>query len=203
MLDRRRRTAAVAAATVAAVAGAAVGGPVAAIGAAVYAALAVGAWTGQRREARLRQDRASMIDAVGTLAADLRAGLPSAAALAEAGPALIGQPRRLAAAWQLSERLGAPLADLLDRVESDLRAADRVRINVAAQTAGARATIWILGALPLAGVGLGYAMGVDPARSLLHTPLGAGCAVAALVLQCAGLAWASWLVRGALAEVTG
>jgi tight adherence protein B len=189
------------------------GGLVAAVVAGIYAALAGAAWLNWRREGRIGRDRVALLDAIATLAADLRAGLSPAAALAEAQLSLQGGPdadshrdrslRRLTAAWQLSEQLGAPLADLLDRVESDLRAADRTRSNVAAQTAGARATTWVLAALPVAGIGLGYAMGVDPTRSLLHTPFGAACVATALVLQCAGLAWVSWLVRGATAEASG
>jgi tight adherence protein B len=202
VFDRRPRTGTAVVALVAAAAAGALGGPVAAAAAAVYAGVAASAWLGRRREARLARDRAATIDAVGMLAADLRAGLPSGLAMAAAGAALTGAlaHRRLNAAWQLSERIGAPLADLLDRVESELRATEQVRRSVASQTAGARATAWILGALPLAGVALGYAMGADPARSLLHTPLGAGCAFTALTLQCAGLAWTSVLVRGALSQ---
>src|SRR6266542_215035 len=130
-------------------------------------------------------------------------GGPVAAAVAGVYTALI------CAAW-LSRRQASRIGrdrlalvdaiDLLGRVEYDLRAAERVRSAVAAQTAGAWTTTWVLAALPAAGAGLGYAMGVDPIRSLLHTPLGAGCTAAALILQCAGLAWVSWLVRSATAE---
>jgi tight adherence protein B len=212
LLDGHRWLSAAGVAAVAAAAAGAAAGPVAAVVAAAYGAVVTGSVLGRRRAGRLGRDRVAVLDAIATLAADLRAGLSPAAAMAEALPALnvsSGAERslarslgRLSAAWQLSERLGAPLADLLDRVEADLRAAERVRLSVAAQTAGAQATTWVLAALPLAGVGLGYGMGVDPARSLLHTPLGAGCAFGALALQCAGLAWASLLVRGAIAEAT-
>src|SRR5207302_5394000 len=132
--------------------------------------------------------RRAAVEAVGGLAADLRAGLPAVTALAEARPALNAGDEPTVArgavlvdvAWQVAGRLGAPLADLLDRVDADLRAADRLGVEVAAQTAGARASGWLLAGLPAAGVGLGYAIGGDPLGVLLHTPVGAACAVAAL-----------------------
>ena len=54
----------------------------------------------------------------------------------------------------------------------------------------------MLAALPLGGIGLGYAIGADPLDVLLRTPLGAGCAMVAVVLQCAGFLWAQRLISG-------
>lgn len=149
--------------------------------------------------------RTAALDVVGGLAADLRAGATPALALAATTAALAGPDpavarvrTRLAAACAVSERLGAPLADLLDRVEADLRAVERTRATVGAQTTGARASATLLGLLPVAGVGLGYAMGADPGRELLHTPIGAVCALVALVLQGCGQAWTAALCRRAV-----
>lgn len=230
-VDRRRRLAVAVGALLAAVAGATAGGPVAALVLAVYAALAVHALAGTR--VRRGQDRAAAtaIEAVGALAAELRAGagtpatalitsaLPDVAAVA-AGTTTSGVPAsgattsgvpafgnpggvsatavaRVVAALRISEQLGAPLADLLDRVDDDLRAGQRLRASVAAQTAGSQATAVLLAALPVAGLALGITLGADPLRQLLHTPLGAACAVGALALQTAGLGWSSRLVRTA------
>ncbi len=98
-----------------------------------------------------------------------------------------------AAVWRLAERTGAPVADLVDRIEADGRAADRGRAAAAAHAAGARATALLLAGLPAGGIALGYAIGVDPLRVLFHTPLGAACVAGALVLQLGGLAWADRL----------
>lgn len=104
-----------------------------------------------------------------------------------------GEPDRLLrlalAAVRLADRTGAPLAELVERIEADARSTDRGLAAAAAQAAGARATAWLLAALPLGGVGLGYGIGVDPVAVLLHTPIGGACAVAAIVLQVAGLLW--------------
>jgi tight adherence protein B len=102
---------------------------------------------------------------------------------------------RLASAVALAESSGAPLADVLDRLDSHLRAMDRARRGAQAQAAGAMASAALLAVLPVAGVGLGYLVGVDPAQVLLHTALGAGCLGTAVALQLAGLAWADRLSR--------
>lgn len=104
-----------------------------------------------------------------------------------------GSPRLARAAVRLADRTGAPLAELLERIEADARAADRGRAAAAAQAAGARATAWLLAALPFGGIGLGYAIGVDPVAVLLHTPVGGASAVAAVALQIGGLLWAERL----------
>ncbi len=104
--------------------------------------------------------------------------------------------RLSAAVWQLAERTGAPAADLVERIEADARAGDRLHARTAAEAAGARATAILLAALPAGGLALGSAIGGDPLHVLLHTPIGAACAVGALLLQIAGLSWSDRLVRG-------
>ncbi|SDZ35631.1 tight adherence protein B [Micromonospora pattaloongensis] len=180
-----------------AVAGAALAGPVAAVATGAYGGL--GLWTLLRRRATraAAQRRALSLDALCARAADLRAGLPVAPS--PAGLIHAGRPDRLTrltrAAATLAEQTGAPLADLLDRIEADARAMDRAVATAAAQAAGARATAWLLAALPVGGIALGYGIGADPLRVLLHTPVGAACAIGAIGLQLAGLAWANRLGR--------
>ncbi|WP_375335327.1 type II secretion system F family protein [Micromonospora sp. CP22] len=101
--------------------------------------------------------------------------------------------RLAGAAVRLAERTGAPLADLVERIEADARSTDRGLAAAAAQASGARATAWLLAALPLGGIGLGYGIGVDPLQVLLHTPVGGGCAIAAVGLQVIGLLWSERL----------
>jgi tight adherence protein B len=203
-LRTMRGAAVVVAATIAAVPASIAGGPVAAVVAAVYAALVV---CGLRRRERVRQcsaERTQAVDALTALAADLRAGLPPPTL----GPARDGgyppvwravEARRLVdlavAAAGMAERTGAPLAELIERIEADARASDRAAAMAAAQAAGARTTALLLAALPAGGIALGYWMGVDPLHVLLRTPLGAGCALAALLLQVGGLVWADRLAR--------
>jgi tight adherence protein B len=159
----------------------------------------------RRRAERARTSyRAERLDLLAAAAADLRAGLPTGAALAGiagAGGASDPVRARVRAAVVLAERTGAPLAEVLERIEADARGTDRARAVAAAQTAGSRATAWLLAGLPLAGIALGYAIGADPLAVLLHTPIGAACAFGAVILQLAGLSWAGRITGGASAVV--
>ena len=173
-----------------AVTGALIGGPVAALVLATYGVLAARAVLRRRTHRTATLAHRRDLDRLAAVAADLRAGLPVDGGVDD-GP---GRVARLArAAGRLADQTGAPLADLLERIEADARAADRGLAAAAAQAAGARATAWLLAALPLGGIGLGYGIGVDPVAVLLHTPVGAGSAVAAVVLQVGGLLWAERL----------
>lgn len=197
VLRRPRLMVAVVAAAAGIVAGL-LAGPVAGVAAAVYAAVTAGFWQ-RHREARARlraRDRA--LDALAALAADLRAGLPPQVARSAVATLIDAVPLvrdRVAAAAHVADRTGAPLADLLDRLEVDLRGLERVRLTAAAHAAGTRATAALLAALPLAGIGVGYGMGADPVHVLLHTRPGAGCVAVAVLLQLAGLGWTGRLSR--------
>ncbi|WP_236717934.1 type II secretion system F family protein [Actinoplanes sp. TFC3] len=136
-------------------------------------------WTAQRRAAQRERD----LEDLTAQAADLRAGAGQSVSIG-------GRLGELAnAAGQLADRIGAPVADLLDRIEADARTADRIRAKATAEAAGTRATSLLLALLPLGGIGLGYSIGADPLDVLLHTPAGAGCALTAALLQIAGVLW--------------
>ncbi|MDI6100595.1 hypothetical protein QLQ12_18460 [Actinoplanes sp. NEAU-A12] len=173
------------------------GGPVAGTVAAVYAGLGVHEWRRRAGRKRVEARRAAYLDELASLVAELRAGIPAAVAAGRAESTGSGRLGRLTGAvWGLAERTGAPAADLLDRIESDARAADRSARTAVAQAAGAQTTAILLAGLPLGGIALGYLIGADPLAMLLHTPWGAACVVAALLLQCAGLKWAQRLTEG-------
>jgi tight adherence protein B len=164
-------------------------------------------WRLSHRRRRAERLRHAALDAIGTFAAELRAGLaqpealPAALVADDADPVVTQVARRVTAAVSLSRTLGAPLADLLERVEQDLRASLRLRALVAAQTSGVRATVALLAGLPIAGTAIGAGLGVSPLDALLHTAFGAACAVGAVALQAAGLAWCAWLSRSTIEAV--
>ena len=195
-------------AVIAAVAGAPTwpyGGAVATVAVAVYAWLGTAGLMRHRSGRRNVEAVTRALDAAAILAADLRAGAAPDDALRAARPAIPSAPdvgtevnrlgRLVATAVTVSAATGAPLADLLDRLAASASVEARLRQAASAQAAGATATAWLLAALPLAGVGIGYGMGADPLRVLLHTRVGAGCALLALLLQVAGLAWSRRLAR--------
>jgi tight adherence protein B len=96
----------------------------------------------------------------------------------------------LAAAWQVADTSGAPLADVLARVEADLSALRHRRDLLSSEVAASMVTVRMLAVLPVVGIGVGYTLGGDPLQFLLRTSEGAVCALLALLLQVSGLLWA-------------
>ncbi len=169
----------------------------------------------------------AVLEAVGALAAELRAGLPPSAALRSAaevadGPvatvlteaassaALGGDAaevlradtqadglRRVSAAWQVSSVSGASLGDVLDRVEHDLRADRAHGRRIDAELAGPRATAGLLAVLPLLGLGLGASMGAHPAHVLLHTVPGQVALIVGAGLDALGVWWTARIIAAA------
>ncbi|GFM97917.1 type II secretion system F family protein [Streptomyces fulvorobeus] len=101
----------------------------------------------------------------------------------------------VAACWRVAVDGGAGLAAGLDRLEGALRADRRRREELRAHLAGAWSTVVVLALLPVAGLGLGAALGADPLRVLLHSPGGLACLAAGGLLEAAGLMWARRIVR--------
>jgi Flp pilus assembly protein TadB len=99
------------------------------------------------------------------------------------------------AARRLSDRSGAPLSDMLDRLEAHQRALSRLDNLAHAQAAGARLTALILLAMPPLALALGHSIGADALGVLFQTSAGLACTTVAVVLQLAGLAWTDRLSR--------
>lgn len=133
----------------------------------------------------------------GLLAAARYGGdVPAALRAAARSPGADGL-RGVAACWEVAVDGGASLATGLERIADALRAERDQREELRAQLAGPRATALVLAALPLFGLLLGAAMGVQPLRELLHTPAGMGCLLTGALLEWAGLAWTAALTRAA------
>ncbi|MFI8368683.1 type II secretion system F family protein [Streptomyces sp. NPDC085466] len=147
-----------------------------------------------RRTGALGPEAARVLAAVG-FGGDVPEAL-RAAASREGAEGLAG----LAACWQVAVDSGAGLAAGLDRLESALRERQERREGLRAELAGAWATVAVLAALPVAGIGMGAAMGAEPLRVLLHTPVGGICLLVGCGLEAAGLWWAARIVRGGGAD---
>lgn len=101
------------------------------------------------------------------------------------------------AAVRLAERLGAPLADVLESCAQGVAEAEEAAVNRRTALAAPRATARLLGWLPLTGVLLGVVLGVDPVGVLLDGSWGTVSLVLGLALMVAGHRWTGVLVAAA------
>lgn len=125
------------------------------------------------------------------------AGTPSGGGAAAATSHERGVWSQLAACFDIAEASGCPLADVLTRFAAQLEAEDDADAARQTALAGPRATVRLLGWLPLLGLGLGMLLGVDPVRILLGTPYGIAALATGVALAAAGRIWSARLVRAA------
>lgn len=180
-----------------------------------------------RRAQRMRRERQRWVArALETLADGMRAGLTPAAALGQidepaedvfaparaaltmggdVADALVrsaGQPgaealASAASAWQVAERCGAPLADVLDNVTDNTRREREIARQVEAGVSPARATAQLMAVLPIFGVLVGRGLGTDPIEVIATTTAGASCLLLGIILACTGLLWVERIAVGA------
>ncbi|HEX5494426.1 MAG TPA: type II secretion system F family protein [Mycobacteriales bacterium] len=131
--------------------------------------------------------------ATASLGGDVAAAVRAAAG--ECQPELGTSLRRVAAGWGVSERSGASLGTVLDRVECDLRSRRRQARQVEAQLAGPRATGAMLALLPGFGLLLGTAMGANPVMVLVGTGPGRLALLTGVGLDALGALWTARLLR--------
>lgn len=106
----------------------------------------------------------------------------------------------LAACFDITEASGCPLADVLARFAAQLEVEDDAEAARQTALAGPKATVSLLTWLPLMGLGLGVALGVDPLAILFGTPLGMAALAAGVVLTVAGRVWSARLVHAAAGD---
>ncbi len=118
------------------------------------------------------------------------------------GPVLRRHARRtgdrdlaaLARAWELSERVGIPLADAVSTAAQVGRARMAHRHRVTTATAGARATSGLLTALPVGGLGVAALLGLAPTE-VYDTPWSLASLGMGVLLLLAGRRVVTWMVR--------
>lgn len=180
-----------------------------------------------RRRARTQRD--AVAEALGLVAAELRAGilpqrvlsglapdfpfLVTASRAAELGGDVASALQRqsvapgcellaaVASAWSVAERSGAPLARTLDRLEASTRDDREIEREVQSGVSPARATGRLMAVLPVIGLTMGAGMGADPITLLTGTVPGALCLAAGSACACAGVAWVNRIAT--TAERTG
>lgn len=131
------------------------------------------------------------------------AGQPGApATLAELARAVPAGPRADAVAGArtavaVADRLGTPVADVLECCAQGLAEAEEGAGQRRTAMAAPRATARLLAWLPLAGLGLGVLLGVDPVAVFADAGLGTACLLLGLVLMALGRRWSAALVHRA------
>jgi tight adherence protein B len=207
----------------AALAGLLAGTPLVAVLAAGCALLAARGLRARQERARSETRLVRLTEALGALAAELRAGRPLEAATSAAvtlcgdddalagalaralrapdtargrdGPPGTEQALgRVATAVLLSGRTGCSLAAVLTAVEDDLRARAHSRRELRAALASPQASALLLAGLPVLALAMGSGIGADPWQVLTRTPVGQVLLVAGVGLEVAGLAWSRRLV---------
>ena len=104
----------------------------------------------------------------------------------------------MAAAWNVAQRSGAGLADVVSRVAGTVRAEAEQRRQVDVALGTSRSTARLLAGLPLLGIALGSGIDAQPLDVLLGSPVGAWCLLVGTALAAAGLLWIERLADGAL-----
>lgn len=180
------------------------------------------------RGERLRaQRRADSLRILGGFGAELAAGHPPQTAMARALSPSNGWTRtaaacswggdipqaleldglehpaalRLAACWRVTERTGAPLVGVVQRLAAAERDMDEARVHMHSALAGPRATARMLALLPVIGVGLGFVMGVNPLGWFLSTVWGMTVLAVGIALVGLGIWWTNRIVARAASGI--
>ncbi|HMG32253.1 MAG TPA: type II secretion system F family protein [Jiangellaceae bacterium] len=207
--------------------GLAVAGPVAGLLAAGSIAVFVRLRRAAASARDRRRRQSEVAEACIVLASTLRTGVPARQALdavADDWPGLFGPAARraaiggdvpvalreastnpgcgalagVAAGWEVSERTGAALSDVLVAVADTLRAEAAVHREAEAQLATVRATSRLLALLPVGTLLLLSGGRGAAVEFLVGSPLGMTCVVVAATLVGAGMWWIHRLARSAV-----
>jgi tight adherence protein B len=129
------------------------------------------------------------------VAAAQRVGGDVAVALRSAGvPSGAEGLVRLAQAWDVGGRTGAPMGQALAAIADAVRRDLAVEQVVEAELAGPRASGQVLGVLPVVGLATGFAMGGEPLAFFAAGWMGPACLLAGTGLACLGVVWTEALV---------
>ncbi|MGQ4619111.1 type II secretion system F family protein [Nocardia sp. R7R-8] len=165
---------------------------------AVIAELRVGAHPIAAAEAAARDVRGESVRALTVGAARSRLGGSAAEGLRRPDSPIAAELSRVAGAWQVAERHGLALAELLSAARTDLAGRIRFHSRTTAALAGPRATAAVLACLPLLGIALGQMMGAAPLHVLFASPAGTVLLPLGAGLACAGLLWTDAITRKVL-----
>jgi tight adherence protein B len=102
----------------------------------------------------------------------------------------------LADGWQLCDRAGMPLAEMVRRISDAITEEADQAATRETELSSARSTSRMMAGLPVVGLLMGFAVGADPLGFLTGSLIGQLCVLGACVLACAGLIWTEKLSGG-------
>lgn len=109
----------------------------------------------------------------------------------------LSEARLFAGAWTISHRTGAPLADAVEVVARQARSERELSRRRRSAMAGPKATMTVLSALPLGGIGIGVATGVNPIEVVGASPVLQACVACGAALLVLGRWWSAQIMRAA------
>lgn len=99
--------------------------------------------------------------------------------------------------WAIAEQHGISLTKILrhlhDRINHNIRHDARIRASIQ----GAMVSAIVLAVLPILGIGMGYALGVNAPGFLFGGGLGGVILVMGMICECAGLLWSHRIIERA------
>lgn len=104
---------------------------------------------------------------------------------------------QLAVAWELSQETGAPLASLVEQIIFTFEEMEKRRALIHTETAGVKATVYVLAALPLIGMFLAAMLGINVITWFFTGLFGFGCLLAGVLLELAGIVWVRRMIAHA------
>ncbi|WBT09045.1 hypothetical protein PAB09_01475 [Corynebacterium sp. SCR221107] len=175
-------------------------------GAAVATAMAIiagelraGAQVGhsiERAGTELEDTNAAVATALLVAARTALAGGDGAASLSRSGEA-IPELGTLARAWSVAHAHGISQLEMVEQARRRIDKATSQARKTQAKMQGAQVTAAILAVMPIFGIGMGFAMGVNVPAFLLTHPLGGILLVMGVGLECAGLLVSEKIMRQA------
>jgi tight adherence protein B len=95
----------------------------------------------------------------------------------------------VAGSLRIHRRIGGDLPAVLDRIAATLREREEVTAELHSMTAQARMSGAIVGALPIAFLGVLWVVSRDDVMAGLSTPIGAGAVAIGLALEAGAYLW--------------
>lgn len=108
---------------------------------------------------------------------------------------------QLAIAWDLSDDTGAPLADLVEQILKTIERDEKSNALIQTETAGVKATVFVLGLLPIIGIFLAAMLGINVLSWFFSGVIGFICLFVGTMLELLGILWVRKMIASVAPQV--